>query len=255
MRNNPLRIQLKAGRTTYGMWVTLESPNVLEAATALGIDWVVIEMEHGHLDWSDVVNHLRVVSGTQTAAIVRVPELRREPIQRALDLGADGILVPMVSRAESLEQAFSLGRYPPRGVRGVAGERCVKWGLETADYLRTANDETLIIPLLETREAVEQVESILSVDGLEAIYFGPADMSASYGFLGQWEGGPVADSIRTMRELATARGIASGILARSRDEAVQRRAEGFQMIAIGADVNLMMSAIRDTLNAVHNSAS
>jgi 2-keto-3-deoxy-L-rhamnonate aldolase RhmA len=104
VRNNPLRKKLQAGQTTFGMWVTLESPNVLEAAIALGIDWVVIEMEHGHLDWRDVINHLRVVSRTNTAAIVRVAELRREPIQRALDLGADGIIVPMIGTADALEK-------------------------------------------------------------------------------------------------------------------------------------------------------
>lgn len=253
VRNNPLRKKLQAGQTTFGMWVTLESPNVLEAAIALGIDWVVIEMEHGHLDWRDVINHLRVVSRTNTAAIVRVAELRREPIQRALDLGADGIIVPMIGTADALEQAFAYGRYPPLGVRGVAGERCVNWGLETAAYLRVANDETLIIPLLESREAVEHTESILHVPGLEAIFFGPADMSASYGHLGEWEGGPVSDSIRMIRDKAASENIARGILARNLDEAVVRRAQGFNMIALGADINLMMASLRRTLEALSDS--
>jgi len=253
VRDNPLRKKLQAGQTTFGMWVTLESPNVLEAAVTLGIDWVVIEMEHGHLDWRDVINHLRVVSGTSTAAIVRVAELRRETIQRALDLGADGIIVPMIGTADELEKAFVFGRYPPRGVRGVAGERCVKWGLETGPYLQAANDETLIIPLLESRTAVENTESILRVLGLEAIFFGPADMSASYGHLGEWEGGPVADSIRMIREKAASRNIARGILARTLDEAVTRRAEGFNMIALGADINLMIASLRRVLEALSDS--
>ena len=183
-----------------------------EAAAALGVDWVVIDMEHGHLHWGDLVNHLRVLCGTETAGLVRVPELRRETIQRALDLDAQGVIIPMIGSAQELEQAFAFGRYPTRGVRGVGGERCVKWGLESREYLSRANEETLLIPLLETRSAVENIDAILEVDGLEAIFFGPADLSASYGFLGQWEGGPVAEAIRSMGEKAFARGIASGIL-------------------------------------------
>ena len=255
MSTNPLRKKLKDGRTTYGMWITLECPNVTEAAAELGIDWVVIDMEHGHLHWGDVVNHLRVLSKTETASIVRVPELRRETIQRSLDIGAQGIIIPMVGTAGDLEQAFAFGRYPLRGVRGVGGERCVKWGLEKDEYLKIANDETMLIPLLETRGAVENFDAILNVPGLEAIFFGPADMSASYGHLGQWEGGHVAETIQKLREKAFSRGIVSGVLARDSGEAVNRRKQGIRMIGIGADVNLMMQSIRRTMDILHDSES
>ncbi len=245
---NPLRRKLQDGKTTYGMWVTVESPNVTEAAVTLGLDWVVIEMEHGHLDWGDVIDHIRVASGTGTAAIVRVAEARRETIQRALDLGADGLIVPMISSAEEAAAVYRWGRYPPRGVRGVGGERCVKWGLQFQEYLSRANAETLLIPLLETRGAVEDFEAILAVEGLEAIFFGPADMSASYGHLGQWEGGNVAGTILRMLQTATNKGISSGILARSADEALSRREQGFRMIALGADINLMLRSVQQTLD-------
>ncbi len=245
---NPLRPKLKDGRTTYGMWVTVESPNVTEAAVAIGLDWVVIEMEHGHLDWGDVIDHIRVVNGSGTAAIVRVAEARRETIQRALDLGADGLIVPMISSAEEAAAVYRWGRYPPRGVRGVGGERCVKWGLQFQEYLGQADEETLLIPLLETRGAVEDFDAILKVEGLEAIFFGPADMSASYGHLGQWEGGNVRETILKMCRTAAGKGISSGILARGSDEAVSRREQGFRMIALGADINLILRSVQQTLD-------
>ncbi len=244
---NPLRPRLKAGQTTFGMWVTVESRNVTEAAVKLGLDWVVIEMEHGHLDWGDVIEHIRVADGSNTAAIVRVAESRRETIQRALDLGADGLIVPMVNSAEEVTQIFRWGRYPPKGVRGVGGERCVKWGLEFQEYLRQANAETLLIPLLETRGAVENFDAILAVEGLEAIFFGPADMSASYGHLGEWEGGHVADTILNMCQTAASKQIRSGVLARSGEEAVKRRDQGFRMIGLGADINLMLRSLQQSL--------
>lgn len=252
MPANPLRRKLKDGQTTCGLWVTLESPNVTEAAVALQLDWVVIDMEHGHLHWGDVIDHLRVLRGTATAGLIRVPESRRETIQRSLDLGAHGIILPMIGSARELEQAMSWGRYPPEGVRGVGGERCVTWGLAATEYLQSANAETMLIPLLETRDAVQQFDAILAVAGLEAIFFGPADLSASHGYLGQWEGGDVAATIQRMRAQANARGIASGVLARDPDEAAQRRAQGFRMIGAGADMNLMIRSIRQTLAALHD---
>jgi 2-keto-3-deoxy-L-rhamnonate aldolase RhmA len=251
---NPLRKKLRAGATTFGMWVTVESPNVTEAVASLGIDWVLIEMEHGNLGWEEVANHLRALGGSETAGLIRVSELRRETIQRSLDLGAHGIIVPMIGNAEALEQAYQLGRYPPRGVRGVAGERCVRWGLESNEYLHSANEETLIIPLLETREAVANVDAILEVDGLEAIFFGPADLSASFGYLGEWEGGPVIDAINNIRQKATAKNIACGIIARNDDEGLRRCSQGFQMIGLGAEINLMMRAVQSTMKILKSSA-
>lgn len=245
---NPLRRKLNSGDATYGMWVTLESPSVTEAAVALGLDWIVIEMEHGHLDWRNVLEHIRVCSATDTAAIVRIPEIQRSFIQRTLDLGADGIILPMVGDAQQLETAFKFGRFPPAGVRGVGGERSVKWGLDWEGYLQSANAETLIIPLLETKDATENVDKILAVTGLETIFFGPADMSASFGHLGEWEGPGVAKAILNMRAKAEASGIASGILARTPEEAGMRRDQGFQMIGLGADVNLILRSLRETLD-------
>ena len=245
-----LREKLQAKQTTFGMWVTLESATVAEVAAALTLDWAVIEMEHGQLTWSDVADHVRVLSSSNTAAIVRVAEVRRETIQRALDIGAEAVILPMIGSADQLEQAFQYGRYPPRGVRGVGGERCVQWGLKFQEYLGDANQQTLIIPLLETRDAAEHIDEILDVDGLEAIFFGPADMSASYGHLGQWEGGDVANIIFDMQNRAANRDIASGVLARSDEEAAVRRDQGFRMIALGADVNLMIDAAKQRLKSV-----
>lgn len=247
MRPNPLRAKLKTGKTTFGMWITVESPNVTEAAVALGMDWIVIEMEHGHLSWADVLNHLRALNGSQTAGLVRVPELRRETIQRGLDLGADGLIIPMVGSAAMLQQALSFALYPPHGVRGVSGERCVRWGLEKDAYLAVANAESMIIPLLETRDAVEHFDEILQVPGVDAYFFGPADMSASFGFLGQWEGGPVGEAIVTMNRQAAERGIASGVLARNAEDACHRRSQGFRMIGLGVDLSLMIQSTRQIL--------
>ena len=252
---NPLRRRLHEKETAYGLWVTVESPTITEIAVALGLDWVCVDMEHGHLEYQHVMAHLRAVRGTETAALVRVPGLEMSAIKRALDMGAHGVIVPYAQGREDVETAFRYGRYPPRGLRGVSGDRAVKWGLGSQDYLACADEETLIVPLIETRSAVEEIDAILDVPGLEAIFFGPADMSASYGHLGEWEGPGVAERILDVRAKADAKGIAAGVMSRSVADLLKRRDQGFRMVGLGADMTLLIRALTESLEAVGRKAA
>src|SRR5436853_3721230 len=148
MARNLLRQRFQAKETCYGLWVSTESPSVTEAAVALGLDWVCIDMEHGHMDFHEVMDHIRAVRGSETAAVVRVPGIEMSAIKRALDMGAHGVIIPYAQGLEDVERGFHYGRYPPRGVRGVSGDRAVKWGLGAKEYLSYADEETLIIPLI-----------------------------------------------------------------------------------------------------------
>src|ERR1041384_1201244 len=122
-----LRHKLAADTPSFGLWVTLESPSVTEMAVALGMDWVVIDAEHGHLDWKEIVEHLRATVRSDTVALVRIAELNNGIIKRALDIGADGIVIPWIESAEQLKQAVSFARYPTEGVRGIGAERATCW--------------------------------------------------------------------------------------------------------------------------------
>ena len=250
---NHLRQRFRDGKTAYGLWVGLESPSITEMAAALGLDWVCIDMEHGHLGFREVIDHLRAVRGSETAALVRVPGIEMSSIKRALDMGAHGVIVPYARGHEDVELAFTFGRYPPRGIRGVSGDRAVQWGLGSKDYLACADEETLIIPLIETREAAEDIDAILALPGLEAIFFGPADFSASYGYLGEWEGPGIAQRILDMRAKAEAKGVAAGLLARSVEDSLLRRDQGFNMVGLGTEMFLLIRAIRENLAALGHS--
>ena len=118
-----LRQKLANDVPVFGLWVTLESPSVTEIAVGLGLDWVVIDAEHGHLDWKEIVDHLRTTVRSDTVALVRIAELNVGLIKRALDIGADGIVIPWIESAEQLRQAVAFSRYPTEGVRGIGGER------------------------------------------------------------------------------------------------------------------------------------
>jgi len=246
---NHLRRRLQTNEPCYGLWIGTESPSVTEAAVALGLNWVCVDMEHGHLDFHDVMDHIRAVRGSETAAVVRVPGIELSAIKRALDMGAHGVIVPFAQSDEDVKTAFKYGKYPPRGFRGISGDRAVKWGLDSKEYIDCADEETLIIPLIETRGAIEEIDAILDTAGLEAIFFGPADLSASYGHKGEWEGPGVSERILTIRSKADANGIASGIMSRSPQDTILRRDQGFRMIALGTEMGLMMRGIREHLDA------
>jgi 2-keto-3-deoxy-L-rhamnonate aldolase RhmA len=247
MIRNRLRQQLRDGQTTYGLWVTVESPTITEIAVACGLDWICVDTEHGHLDYREIMEHLRAARGTETSVIVRVPELQMSAVKRVLDMGAHGVILPYARSRDELATAMSYGRYPPAGIRGVGGERAYKWGLGMQEYLSYANDETLLIPLIETREAVAEIDEILALPGIDAIFFGPADLSASYGHLGSWDEHGVAEILTDIKSKAAAQGIASGILARGTADAVNRRDQGFQMVGLGVDMTLLVRTIRENL--------
>src|SRR6059036_1536172 len=112
-----LREKLAADQPVYGMWITLESASISEMAVALGLDWIVIDAEHGHLDWKEILEHIRAAVRSDTVVLVRVAELNAGLIKRALDIGADGVVVPWIETAEQLKQAVAFAAYPPEGVR------------------------------------------------------------------------------------------------------------------------------------------
>lgn len=254
MGRNKLIEKCKEGSATCGLWVTMESPSVTEIAVTLGLDWVCVDMEHGHLDFKEVMEHIRVVRETDTTVLVRVPEIQQGTIKRVLDIGAHGVLLPLVLDAEDVRRGMSFGRYPLQGVRGLGGERAVKWGLGLHDYIGHADDDVLMIPLIETRGAAECIDEILEVPGVQAIFFGPADLSASYGYLGEWEGPGVANKILDIRDRAEQRGIASGIMGMNIEDALLRQRQGFKMIGLGSDAGLMIRSMTEMLTALGKSA-
>jgi 2-keto-3-deoxy-L-rhamnonate aldolase RhmA len=241
--NRALKDALAEGRTAAGLWVTLESPALTEIAAELGLDWVAIDLEHGHLGAADVAAHLRAARGSATSVLVRVEAGTEENIKTALDLGADGVIVPLIRSVAEVERAVRYAHYPPQGGRTLGAERAVRWGLRAAEYLASANDDVLVVPIFETLESVEAMEEILDLPGVGAVFVGPGDLSACQGHVGQWEGPGVAEQVEAILAAADRRGIAAGILAQSAEDAAARRDQGFRMLALGSDTLLLIGAI------------
>ena len=250
-----LRHKLAADEPVYGLWVTLESASITEMAVALGLDWVVIDVEHGHLDWRDVLEHVRATVRSDTVALVRVTELNIGQIKRALDIGADGVVVPWIETAEQLRQAVAFAHYPPEGLRGMGGERATCWGQCLAENAADADEHVLVIPIVETVRAGRNIEELCRVEGVELFQFGPADYSSTAGYKGQWEGPGVAEQLLTIKATIRRHGKQCGVLATSNENLAQRREQGFRFLGVGMDAGLLIRSLKQTLSELGRATS
>jgi 2-keto-3-deoxy-L-rhamnonate aldolase RhmA len=244
-----LRKKLALGESVHGMWITLEAPSLTEIGVALGLDWIVIDAEHGHLDWKEIVEHLRAAARSETTMLVRVTEDNPGLIKRALDLGADGIVAPNVQNAAQLRSIVKMAHFPPAGIRGIGAERATCWGQCFPRHIEEAATHTLVVPLIESVTGVGQLSEMLEVEGVEIFWFGPADHSASAGYAGQWEGPGIAEQIVDGIQQITKAGKNAGIIARNEEDLALRQSQGVRVIGLGMDAGLIIASLRRMLAA------
>jgi 2-keto-3-deoxy-L-rhamnonate aldolase RhmA len=245
-----LRKKLAADEAVYGIWVTLESASISEMAVALGLDWLVIDAEHGHLDWKEILEHVRATVRSDTVALVRVAELNASLIKRALDIGADGVVIPWIETAEQLRQAVAFATYPPEGIRGIGAERATAWGQCFVEHAQEANDNVLVVPIVESVKGGKNIQALLQVGGVEIVFIGPADYSSTAGFRGQWEGPGVAKELLAIKDAVRAKGKHCGVVATSHENLLERQSQGFRMLGFGTDSGLFLRGLRSALGVV-----
>ena len=246
--HNRLKAALNAGEMQFGLWLNAADPVASEIAGAAGYDWCLIDAEHGPYTPSVIASQLRAVALGGASAVVRVPVGEDWIIKQMLDLGAQTLLVPMVDTAEQARQVVRATRYAPEGVRGLAAAvaRASGYGRE-ADYAQTANAQIGVIVQAETRRAIENLDEILAVDGVDCVFVGPADLSADMGHLGNPTAPEVeaviADAIGRIR----AAGKAAGIIHYDPSNIARYARLGVNFLGVGADVSLMRMAFEATL--------
>jgi 4-hydroxy-2-oxoheptanedioate aldolase len=241
MRENTVKTKWNAGQVTFGAWLSIPSSFSAEVMAHQGFDWLCVDMQHGVIDYQTAVTMLQAIGTTETIPIVRVPWNEPGIIGKLLDAGAYGVIIPMVNSRAEAEAAVRACRYAPLGSRSYGPTRAAYYG--GSDYAANANDQIACIPMIETKTAVDDLEEILSVPGIDAVYVGPADLSLTLGLR------PAMDHddesfqdarlkiANTCRERRIVAGIhASAALAPKHVEA------GYLMITVSSDVGAMAGA-------------
>ena len=242
---NRFKAALKDGRHQLGFWNTISGPIVPEALAAIGFDWIVVDTEHTTTEAFQVHSSLQAIAAyPEVSAVVRPVSNDPAYIKRYLDMGAQTLMIPYVNSADEARAAVNAMRYPPHGIRGMAGgTRASGFGL-IKDYMNRAEEELCLIIQVETIEALSQLEEIATVDGVDAIFIGPADLSGSMGHPGNQAHADVVAAIEDAFTRLKKIGVPSGILTLNEDFAKRLGTLGAGFTAIGTDISSMMRDVR-----------
>lgn len=252
---NRFKRALADGRTLFGAWLMSGTPSTAEALGVSGFDFLVVDMEHTPLETHHMVDTLRAIAGTPASHVVRMPWNDMVMIKRALDGGAQSILLPFVQDAEEARRAVASTRYPPAGVRGVAGtHRGNRWGT-VPNYFKTASDELCVMVQIETMQALARLPDIAAVPGIDAIFIGPSDLSASMGHLGDIAHADVQAALRDAARQCRELGKPAGIIGVNPDLVAKYAEYGYQWIAIGSDMGFMLGRGQEWLAKAKGSSS
>ncbi|MEW6047509.1 MAG: aldolase/citrate lyase family protein [Bacillota bacterium] len=241
---NPLKERLRAGQAAIGTWLTFASPAVAEALAGLEPDWLLVDTEHSAFNEETLEDMLRAIRAGSPSVVplVRVAANDVALIKKALDRGAMGVLVPLVNSPVEARAAVAASRYPPQGIRGVAGSRASQYGRTLEKYYASWNENVLVGVQIETRPALEAVDEIAATDGVDLLFIGPNDLSASLGLYRQFEHPDYRAAVRRILEAARQAGKAAGYMARNAEEAASKIAEGFQFVSVTSDARLLTGA-------------
>ncbi len=239
LASNPFLAAIKAGRPQIGIWISLCSPFAAEVVAGAGYDWALIDMEHAPNDMASVLAQLQVFESYPTTALVRPDWNDAVKVKQLLDLGARGLLFPMVQSVAEAERAVASTRYPPRGIRGVSSLTRANQFNRIPDYFARIENETAILLQVETRAAVAAAEAIGAVDGCSGVFFGPSDIAADMGLLGQAMHADVWALIMPVAKRLIAAGVPVGTLVLDAAFARKLVDEGFTFVAVGTDAALL----------------
>jgi 2-keto-3-deoxy-L-rhamnonate aldolase RhmA len=251
---NPFRQMLRArgAKPPVGTWIMSASPLVAEAVGTAGFDWAVLDMEHTPLDLMTLVHLLQAVGNTQMVPVVRVPWNETVIVKRVLDAGAQTVLFPFVQNADEARAAVAATRYPPNGVRGMAGmSRGSRFGT-TPDYLKTADKGMGVLVQIETPHAASLLEEIAAVPGVDGLFVGPADLSGAMGHPGELSHPDVMAVMADCAQRAARLGKPIGTVGGTPEMVARYRAMGYDYVAIASDLGLLMRGAQAAVLALRS---
>jgi 4-hydroxy-2-oxoheptanedioate aldolase len=247
MRENRLRTLWQADQAAVNGWLAIPNSFAAETMAHQGWDTLTIDLQHGVIDYQTMVTMLQAISTTATVPIVRVPWLEPGIVMKSLDAGAYGVICPMVNTREDAQKFVAWTNYAPRGSRSFGPVRALLYA--GADYPQRANETIVRFAMIETAQALDNLDAILSVEGLDAVYIGPSDLSLALGCRPVFDDvdPPVAQAIDHICERARAHGVVAGVHNGVPDVALARVAKGFRFVTVGSDARLLAAGSQQVL--------
>lgn len=245
-----LKNKLKNNQLTIGSWLMISDPMCVEVMALAGFEWLVVDIEHTSLNLQTTENLIRTIQANDMKALVRVSKNEEVIIKKVLDMGADGIVVPMVSSKQDALQAVNYAKYPPQGKRGVGLYRASGYGTKFKEYKKWLNDELVIIAQIEHIDAVDNMDEILLVDGIDGTLIGPYDLSGSMGYPGEFERDDVKNAIQKILAKCKEHNIPSGFhVVDTEPEKLQSKInQGCTFLAYGIDYLFLRDAAMNGMN-------
>ena len=235
-------------RVTLGTWLQINNGTAAEILANAGYEWIAIDIEHTDIDVTSLTELLRAMYGRGVAPVARVATNGLLDIRRALDAGAEGVLIPFVNTPEQAKFAVQAAKYPPMGVRGYSFCRANDWGVSFAEDVKTANEQTAVIVMIESRQGVENIDAIVAVEGVDAVFIGPYDLSGSYGIPGQTQAPVVRKAFQRVIDACEHAGKSVGLLlVRPTEDAVKQVvSDGYTLLCLGLDTVFIDEGARAT---------
>ena len=247
MNNQKLKQKLHDGKTTIGSWITLGHPGIAEIFSQAGYDWLVVDLEHSAISIEVAADLIRVIDLCGTSPLVRLTSNNSDQIKRVMDAGAHGIVVPMVSSAEDAAKAVAATRYAPIGHRGVGLARAQRYGPGFEDYLHWQQAGPLVIVQIEQQAAIEHLEAIFTVPGVDGFIIGPYDLSCSMGIPGEFERPEFTAVMNKILDTGLRSGCPAGIhiIEPDSERLLETISEGYRFIAYSVDIRMLDVSARE----------
>jgi 4-hydroxy-2-oxoheptanedioate aldolase len=253
MKQNLVKQKIRRGEPTIGTWLSLASVIAAERMALVGFDWLTIDLEHSPTNWETAMAMVAVVGSHGVAPLVRVPSSSDENIKRALDLGAMGIVAPMVTSPEQAQAVVASCKYPPEGVRSLAGGRNdAAWGTDSPTYFKRANDEIFVCIQIENVHSVEHADEILAVPGIDCAFVGPQDLTGALGLAPMLDNPDpkFEDAVDKVIAAAKKNNVGSGLMVGSVAQARRWHERGASMISLAAEVRILSLAAQQAVKEI-----
>ncbi len=239
---NHLREKLSHGERCFGTWITIGNADVVDLLKQLRFDFFVFDFEHSALSWETISHMIQVLDEEKTTPLVRLASNDATMIKKTLDIGGQGVIVPFVNSKDDATKGVALAKYPPLGARGFGPRKAAKYGLDS-EYLLSANEQTLVFAIAESKKALENIDDIVAIDGLDGVFFGFADFALSHG-LTDFSNPIVIDARKRVAKVCEKHGKVSCIFAPSLGDAKSAVEMGYRMLALGSDTTYLLNGAK-----------